>query len=150
MSSIDISQYVFMAAVIVSLIPAFCAILGGWMQSSSATLQRRGSIAMLITIIALGVTLLVSAIGRAVEGSYLIAGALGLGVVLMVLAGAMSRTNLQIVNHRVATGESLELTAEQRRRYRVLGWAMTVLCVVIIALIITNVVLSVVGVLDAA
>lgn len=112
MSSIDTSQYVFMAAVIVSLIPAFSAILGGWMQSSSATLQRRGSIAMLITIIALGVTLLVSAIGRAIEGSYLIAGALGLGVVLMALAGTMSRTDLQIVNHRVATGESLELTTE--------------------------------------
>lgn len=149
MSSIDTSQYVFMAAVIVSLIPAFSAILGGWMQSSSATLQRRGSIAMLITIIALGVTLLVSAIGRAIEGSYLIAGALGLGVVLMALAGTMSRTNLQIVSHRVATGESLDLTTEQRRRYQLLGWAMTALCVVIIALIITNVVLGVVGVLDA-
>lgn len=150
MSSIDISQYVFMAAVIVSLIPAFCAILGGWLQSSSTTLQRRGSIAMLITIIALGVTLLVSAIGRAIEGSYLIAGALGLGVVLMLLAGAMSRTNLQIVNHRVATGESLALTTAQRRRYQLLGWAMTALCVIILALIVTNVVLDVAGVVNAA
>ncbi len=67
----------------------------------------------------------------------------------MVLAGTMSRTNLQIVNHRVATGESLDLTTEQRRRYQLLGWAMTALCVVIIALIITNVVLGVIGVLDA-
>lgn len=68
----------------------------------------------------------------------------------MALAGTMSRINLQIVNHRVATDEPLELTTEQRRRYRLLGWAMTALCVVIIALIITNVILGVVGVLYAA
>lgn len=103
-----------MAAVVVSLIPAFSAILDGWLRSSSTPLQRRGSVAILITIIALEITLLVSAIGQAIEGSYLIASALDLGVVLMLLAGAMSRTSLQIVNHRVATGGSLGLTTEQR------------------------------------
>lgn len=144
MDSTDISQNVFMIAVIVSGIPAFYAILAGWLRSPSTTVQRRGSIAILVSIVALGVTFLVSAIGRAIEGSYLLAGAFTLGAILMVMAGLISRTTLQISNYRVATGETLELTTDQRRRYKLLMRAMTVLVVVILALVIANIVTGII------
>lgn len=107
-------------------------------------MQRRGSIAILVSIVALGVTFLVSAIGRAIEGSYLLAGAFTLGAILMVMAGLISRTTLQISNYRVATGETLELTTDQRRRYKLLMRAMTVLVVVILALVIANIVTGII------
>ncbi|WP_047520654.1 hypothetical protein [Microbacterium sp. ZOR0019] len=146
MANAGISQNIFIVAVLVSAIPAFIAILAGWMRSPSTAVQRRGSVAILISIIALGVTFVLSAVGRAIEGSYLLAGAFTLGAILMVLAGLVSRTSLQIVNHRVATGETLELTPEQRRRSKLLLRAMTALVVVILALIIANIVVGILSV----
>lgn len=146
MDSTDISQNIFMIAVTASAIPAFYAIMAGWTRSASANLQRRGTIAILISIIALGATMLLSAIGRGIEGNYLLAGAFGLGAVLMVLSGLISRTHLQLANHLATTGETLELTTEQRRRFQLIFRTTMVLVVIILALIIANIVIGVVGV----
>lgn len=76
----SVFQNALMIGMTASLIPLLYSIFAGWTRSPSAALQRRSALALVITVIAMGTTLLISGIWQAIEGSYLLVGAFALGV----------------------------------------------------------------------
>lgn len=140
----SVSQNALMIGMTASLIPLLYSILAGWTQSPSAALQRRSALALVITVIAMATTLLISGIWQAVEGSYLLTGACALGTAAMIAGSQLARTQLQVTTHLATTGETLKLTAVDRKRDQRLVWMMTIFAIVALLLVITNIILSVV------
>lgn len=139
MSTSTILEYVLIGAVIVSLLPVTYASLAGWMNPDSPARQRRGIIAMLTTMIALGTTLLTSAIIQVLDGVYLLAVAQILGLALLALAATLARAKLQDLNQLLATGERVEPAPAQQRRNKRILWAIPALGIAAAALVVTNV-----------
>lgn len=140
----SVFQNALMIGMTASLIPLLYSIFAGWTRSPSAALQRRSALALVITVIAMGTTLLISGIWQAVEGSYLLVGAFALGTAAMVAGTLLTRTQLQIATHRATTGEELKLTAVDRSRYQRIVWTMTIFATVALLLVIVNIIISVV------
>ena len=138
-------QNVVMGLLVVALLPAVYAISRGWMQTPEPKVQRRGAIAMLISVIGAGIALLAGGIGQLIEGRFVLAAASGLCVALLVLSGFISRVHIRAAQHLVATGERLEFTPAEERAQRIRLRVMLGMIAVILVLFVIGLVTSFMG-----
>lgn len=138
-------QNVFMGLLLVALLPAVFAITRGWTRTPEPKAQRRGAIAMLISVIGASIALFAGGFVQLIEGRFLLAIASGLCVALLVLSGFISRMHIRAAQHLVTTGERLEFTPAEERARSIRLRVMWGLIVAILVLFIAGMVTGLMG-----